>query len=349
MRIVVFGAGGFVGGSICEEFSELGGFEILACVRRWASAVRLSRRGLAITQCDLGDGDRVTQAVADAHIVVNATALPSDGDAKLNANLFKVCTKVGVRKFVHVSSAVVFGNLVGEIDEDNVPVPNSDYSRGKLKTEMALLDLVRNSTPELFILRPSIIYGPFSDAWSVRYARRIANGHWRSLGPAGTGTCNAIHVRDLARFIALVAKSETTRKSSHILNLNGPDIVSWNEYIERFGDALDITDRNTPGYLQFQMLVLFTELVRNAGSWTKKRHSELVQHISHSAGMANTLIDKARSLANLYPTIEELSLLRRKAHYSSKRSEQLFGFRPSITLEEGLRETANWCRVHGVI
>ena len=67
--------------------------------------------------------------------------------------------------------------------------------------EMALLDAAANATPQLFILRPSIIYGPFADAWSVRYAQRIANGHWLSLGRAGRGTCNLIHVRDLARFV----------------------------------------------------------------------------------------------------------------------------------------------------
>ena len=279
-----------------------------------------------------------------AKVVVNAAMPPPEVEANLCRQLYSACAKAGVQKFIQFSSAAVYGDQTGEYRLKAMrPKPNSDYSRGKIRMEMALLEAAE-TLPQLFILRPSIIYGPFADAWSVRYAQRIANGHWLSLGRAGSGTCNLIHVRDLARFVVLAADIQIAGKS-HILNLNGPELVSWNEYIERFGDALNIANRTTPSFVRFHTLALATESIRMAGKWAKKRHRDLVQSISHSSGPGYSMIEKAKSLANLYPTLDELRLLRRNVQYSAKHARDLFGFRPAVTLEDGLCETANWCSV----
>src|ERR1700689_2563833 len=98
MRIVVFGAGGFVGGSICEELADLNRFEVLACVRRWTSAVRLARRGIPIVKCDLDDAHGVAQAVVGAQVVVNAAMPPPGVEADLCRELYSACAKAGVEK-----------------------------------------------------------------------------------------------------------------------------------------------------------------------------------------------------------------------------------------------------------
>ena len=77
MRIAVFGAGGFVGGWICEELSERQDIELLACVRQWASAVRLARRGLQIRQMDLENATAFPALLAGVDVVVNAAMLPA--------------------------------------------------------------------------------------------------------------------------------------------------------------------------------------------------------------------------------------------------------------------------------
>ena len=62
------------------------------------------------------------------------------------------------------------------------PSPATDYARGKVAMEGALITAAGPSGPQIVILRPSIIYGPFSDAWTVRYVERIVSGRWRALG-----------------------------------------------------------------------------------------------------------------------------------------------------------------------
>jgi len=64
---------------------------------------------------------------------------------------------------------------------------------------------------------------------------------------------------------------------------------------------------------------------------------------------APALIGRAQSVVNLYPTPDELHLLRQNVRYSWERAARVIGFSPSMSLDEGLRQSAEWCRIHGVV
>ena len=68
-----------------------------------------------------------------------------------------------------------------------------------------------------------------------------------------------------------------------------------------------------------------------------------------SAGTARIAMKSAQSTTKLYPSRVELHLLGRKVHYSAERAARIFGLSPSIPLDAGLRQSAAWCRVHGVV
>jgi nucleoside-diphosphate-sugar epimerase len=341
VRIIVFGAGGCVGGWICEEIARRGDIDLIACVRRWASSQRLARRGIAISQFDLERATSLEPLLAGADAVINAALPPAQREADLAARLYLACTKAGVRRFVQLSSAVVYGAQTGEINEDTALTPKGAYAVGKAEMEQRLMAAASSGTTQVTILRPSIVYGPFSDIWTALYARRIVKGRWRTLGRAGEGTCNLVHAHDLAR-AAIIAATADVRGGPHVLNINGPEVVSWNEYIERFGDALRVAGRSTPDYLRFMGAALAAELTRKAGAWAK------AYRIYRPAGTAQPLVEHAKSFVDLYPTPGELSLLHRKVRYSWDRSALVLGFLPSISLTDGLRQSADWCRLHGV-
>ena len=348
MRIVVFGAGGFVGGWICEELATHGGIEILACLRKWASAVRLARRGIDIAQFDLEGNGELASLISDADVVVNATMPPPAQEFKLAARLYSACVDTGVRRFIQFSSAAVYGDLTGEVSEHMAPKPTSEYGRGKAKMEMHLLAFAAEHRTQLIILRPSIVYGPFSDVWTVRYAQRIDQARWRSLGPAGVGICNLVHAQDVVRSVLAAARSALF-EGSHIFNINGPELVTWNTYIERFGDSLGVMNRTTPNYFTFTARAYAAESVRIGGRIAKTHFTNIISQLSRSKGASRTLMGRAKSLANLYPTIEEIRLLRRKVRYSCHKAKRQFGLRDSISLEDGLRQSAEWCKIHGVV
>ena len=84
------------------------------------------------------------------------------------------------------------------VDEDMPPVPDNDYARVSAAGELNSRGSHSESRSSVVILRPSIIYGPFSEGWTIRYAkahcRRQVAGTWQP----GEGTSNLIHARDVA-------------------------------------------------------------------------------------------------------------------------------------------------------
>jgi nucleoside-diphosphate-sugar epimerase len=343
MKIVVFGAGGFIGGWICEELAGRNDVELVPCVRHWSSAVRLARRGLGVAQIDLEEMTEDLAVIEDADVVVNASMPSSEREPELAFRLYSACATAKVPKFIQFSSAAVYGDHVGNINEEMQPSPSSEYAFGKTEMENRLLKEAARSGPQLFILRPSIVYGPFSEAWTVRYAHRIANGRWRSLGWAGAGTCNLVHCQDVAKSVISAALANVDSKSN-VLNINGPEAVTWNEYIERFGDALGVGGRTRMSPFNFSLTSTAIHGLRKVGSWVKRSgfHRPLQENVP-------ALIESAKSVVGLYPTPDELHLWRHKVLYSRERAASVIGFNPLMSVDEGLRQSAEWCLIHGVL
>src|SRR3954464_308797 len=100
MKVVVFGASGFVGGWICEELNALGDIDLHACVRRWAASARIARRGIKMSQVDLDSSDDVVPVLLGADAVITAAVPPSVSEPLLALRLYEACAKAGVRRFV---------------------------------------------------------------------------------------------------------------------------------------------------------------------------------------------------------------------------------------------------------
>jgi UDP-glucose 4-epimerase len=343
MRIVILGAGGFLGGTVCEEIYQRNDIQQLACIRKWASAVRLARRGIEIRRVDLEDMDSLSPLLAGVDAVVNTSMPPPSREPELVTNIYHACNQAGVRRFIQLSSAAVYGNRTGEVSESMSPAPLDDYGRGKVEMERRLLEAANRSTTQLCILRPSIIYGPFSSAWTVRYVERIVRGRWRTLGRIGEGTCNLVHARDVARLVIAAATADTV-PGPHVLNVNGPDVVSWNEYIECLGDALGVPDRVTPNAALFCGTAIVAEILRSGSTskWVRALYRR-------SNGKAQSVMTGAQDVTLLYPPRGELDLLARKVHYSTERATQVLGLSPSISFAEGVRQSVKWCRIHGIV
>lgn len=64
----------------------------------------------------------------------------------------------GVSQFIFLSSMSVYGMVVGKIDKDTVPNPNTNYGKSKLEAEKGLLEL-ENDSFKVAVLRPPMIYG----------------------------------------------------------------------------------------------------------------------------------------------------------------------------------------------
>lgn len=169
-RVLVTGAGGFVGSHLCCGLAELG-FEVIASDRVFDSEAEVRLNRLERIVGDVRDLDRRLGAVdfvvhgaavtADpAEIGVNAvTALEENIGLTLTA--FQVAVQSQATRFVFLSSAGVFGGeQPAPLDERSAPGGLGLYAAAKRIGETAAQSLRKSGELDAVSVRLGNLYGP---------------------------------------------------------------------------------------------------------------------------------------------------------------------------------------------
>ena len=75
-------------------------------------------------------------------------------------NLLETCNKYEVRKFIYMSSSMVYGDFTDDVKEDAICKPQGQYGIMKLAGEWLVRDYSRRTNLIHTIIRPSAVYGP---------------------------------------------------------------------------------------------------------------------------------------------------------------------------------------------
>jgi UDP-glucose 4-epimerase len=75
-------------------------------------------------------------------------------------NLLELAKKYQVRRFVYISSSMVYGDFTNDVCEDAICKPQGQYGIMKLAGEWLVKDYTRSCGIEHTIIRPSAVYGP---------------------------------------------------------------------------------------------------------------------------------------------------------------------------------------------
>jgi len=75
-------------------------------------------------------------------------------------NLLEVAKKNDIKKFVYISSSMVYGTFTDQVKEDAICNPEGQYGILKLAGEWLVRDCSRTTNIAHTIIRPSAVYGP---------------------------------------------------------------------------------------------------------------------------------------------------------------------------------------------
>ena len=75
-------------------------------------------------------------------------------------NLLESAKAHGVKRFVYISSSMVYGDFTDDVTEDAICNPQGQYGIMKLAGEWLVKDYARRTGMEYVIIRPSAVYGP---------------------------------------------------------------------------------------------------------------------------------------------------------------------------------------------
>lgn len=341
-KVMVTGASGFIGCRVVEMLLLSGFKNIRAAIHQWSSAARLGRFPVEIVSMDLMDKDQVETAMKGiTHIIHCAKGVDGATDQG-TINLLAEALKNKVEHFVHLSTTEVFGNIEGEVFEDaEFEYTGNEYNRTKLNAEKACWDYHEKGLP-ITVLRPSIVYGPHSANWTVRFASLFFQGKGRLYEKYGQGKCNLVYVDDLVRCILSVLSEN--RANGKAFNIVGPEIMTWNEYFSTFNKALSLAEMKSIASYQIKFKIMILAPVRTIGQVVKKYFMTPVKKLAVQFDFIDKLLRKTETTLKDTPCNDELKLFARSAVFKNRKTPDFITKNLTTNFSKGIKDTVNWLR-----
>jgi nucleoside-diphosphate-sugar epimerase len=243
-KILVTGATGFVGRSLCRSLKSSG---YIVCPTSRAQPSNQSKIKYFVTGNINGDTDW-SQILTDVDVVIHLAARAHILDDRSDNHLTEYrqvntvptiklgldAIKAGARRFIFVSSAGVngaetFGDPFRSAD---LAAPHSPYAISKYEAECELKSLFQGTATEFVILRPPLIYG-FDAPGNFALIMRLVRSHI----PIPLGyISNKRSFISLDNFVGLVEACISHPKAANktLLVSDGVDL-STSEFIKLIG------------------------------------------------------------------------------------------------------------------
>jgi nucleoside-diphosphate-sugar epimerase len=320
-RVLVTGATGFIGGHLSRRLHAEGA-HVLALERTPGKGASLARQGIEVVQGDITDYARMEAILrGDVQIVVHTAAWlrgrPLSAFETVNVtatqHLAQISASTGVERFILVSSIAVYGPH-GDTDVDeNTPVQRygDPYGDSKIRAEEALHQVALQTGLPYVIVRPGMVYGPGSPGWTVRMAQWAKAG-LLPLIDGGRGTAYPVYIDNLVDLLFLCAVHP--RAVGEVFNGVDDGPVTMADFLGGYMQMIPTRRAvRLPGWA-------FRAVMAVAAPFVRQFNLGYVANVMCGRGL----------------------VLNRKA-------KELLGWRPSVSLIEGLRRSEMWLREQGLL
>ncbi len=250
-KVLVTGAGGFIGSHLCEKLLQQG-HEVRALVRYngrgtqgWLDTSP-ARDELSVVAGDIRDYDSVSRAVSDCDQVFHLAALigiPYSYESPLayvrtnvegTYNVLESARRAGVKRVLVTSTSEVYGTAqYTPIDEVHPLQPQSPYSASKIGADQLALSYHMSFELPVVIARPFNTFGPRQSARAIipslatQLLSRRPHIDVGSLDPVRDLT----YVEDTAS--AMIAIANTDAFLGQVVNVGTGEAISVAEIYER--------------------------------------------------------------------------------------------------------------------
>jgi nucleoside-diphosphate-sugar epimerase len=369
--IFVTGATGFIGGRICERLVMADAGPVRALVHTPHKAARIARLPVELVPGSLLDRDSLRSALGQAKIVIHCGLGNARGIVRGTDNLLTVAAEAGVERFIHMSTAAVHGLIppAGTETED-APVRSTgdDYCDNKYRAEQVVGRFSRRGMNTV-ILRPSIVYGPYS-AWSTRLVQSLRQNSI-SLIDGGRGACNTTYVDNLIDAVFLALDNDASRGQT--LFITDGEGVTWGDFIRAHVAMLgaapppEISSEHVRAYYAQQPCVIGASFRAMAQVLRSKQFREMLLQIpltqrllSGAWGWLESLSEDRRRVVRSHlgvrkpvnsaasgppmPDLVDLATQTGTVFFSIEKARAVLGYNPRVSFRQGITKVEQWLR-----
>ena len=325
-KILVTGATGFTGGHLCKKLVD-NGEQVVAFVRQTSNTDTLEEIGVECRVVDIRDPADVNAHFQNIDRVYHIAAAWRSEHADRNEfhrvnveatrNLLEASKAAGVTRFVHCSTVGVQGDIdEPPANEEYRFQPGDHYQETKLEGELLARKYFDNGEVPGAVFRPVGIYGP-GDTRFLKLFRPVNKGRFFMIG-SGKTLYHMTHIDDLVDGIILVGTHDNAL--GEVFTLAGAQYTTLQELVNGVADALGKPRPRwkIPFYPVFLASIVCDRVCRTLG----------IEPV-------------------LYP--RRVEFFYKDRAFDISKAQKLLGYQPKVSLDEGLRNTAQWYRKQGLI
>ncbi len=320
MKVFITGATGFIGSHLADFFLDQQNVEVRCLVRskpKW-----LDGKPITVISGDLNDVMALKEGMTGADIVFHLAALvkaPKEEtlirtNVEATENLIRVAQKCNVPKIVVLSSLAAVGpSFDNPVDEEDELLPVSMYGKSKKLME-EMIHQVARPEDSITILRPPAVYGPREEQ-ILSFFKICSKGLCPIVGDGDTSRISMVHVKDVIQGLSLASKQR--EKGIHTYFVSSDTDYAWNEIKRATSLALD---------KKLTTLRINPKIVQTLG----------------------TMLEALGSLFGQYPVMNKDKAREMTMQWtcSTGKIQKELGYKQSMSLEEGIKDTIKWYKKH---
>lgn len=327
MKILVTGGTGFTGKALVRRLLN-DGHEVVALdfqeglktqeLRQWGAEVVLG----SVT--DKGVVDRCVKGVDVVHHLAAAFRqldVPNSHYWEVNVqgtrNMLEAAFREKVKKFVYCSTCGVHGNVEHPPADENAPINAADYyQQTKYEAEPIVADFQKKGLKTV-ILRPAAIYGPGDPERFFMIFKRVKSGLFPMFGD-GTTLYHPLYIDHLVD--AHVLAQQEGKGDGQTYLIADEQYIGIEDLVKKTAEALNVPVR-------IPHLPIFPVII------------------------AGHICEKICKPFKISPPIfpRRVDWFRQNRAFSIAKAKRELGYAPQISLEEGLRRTAQWYKEEGYL
>lgn len=311
------------------------GHEVRALARRTSDLSQLNTTGAEIVYGDITEYESLPPIVKGIDIVFHAAAKVTPGwgswpefekiTVEGTQNMLRASAEAGVRRFLQVSSHMVYGDACQKGDtpaDESTPceatkTPATYYDYAKLLAEQACWDYHKQGKIQVSMIRIVSAYGPRDRLLADRMYKQSAFPILFWPGSANPRYA-IVNSTDIAELAILAATSD--KAIGQVYNVAGPEPVRLKDFAEA--------------------------IVRARGAkrlWVTMPYS--VAWIW--CYLMETSAKLMRSKQMPYLTLASLRSIHREGYLDGSKAKMELGWEPKVSLDEGTRQYVEWLRSRG--